>query len=461
MPAARSSTIDTTGRSDLKAVLLTGVPGLNFTGPTDADLLRLNTAIKPARSGACPGGTASPSAAGSACSRTRTATSAGTRTAAGSATTSSTSSSARSRRATADLAAANLGLPDKSPNDLVGDGVDANDVPFSSTFPYVASPHQGYEVPVSGSTRFARRWRGPASRRAPPPRLKERACAGKRLIFGAAAAGMTAVALLLGGVLHDSSSSASPVAATARLAPQSTAEVVAKAQAEVRANPYDVTALDKLGLAYQQSARETGDPTYYTKSGEALRRALKLAPRDLIATSGLGSLALSRHRFRDALELGRRAQAISPTTARNYGVIGDALVELGRYRDGFRAFDAMASTKPDVSSYSRIGHARYLIGDVPGAIDALQLAADAAEGQGETAGVDARPAQQGLLLRRPRSPTQQREARRRAARVPGLRARVRLARVGAVRAGRRRRGDRVRARGRRPDPAAAVRRDAR
>jgi hypothetical protein len=43
--------------------------------------------------------------------------------------------------------AANLGLPDKSPNDLVGDGVDQNDVPFSNTFPYVASPHQGYQVP--------------------------------------------------------------------------------------------------------------------------------------------------------------------------------------------------------------------------------------------------------------------------------------------------------------------------
>src|SRR3954453_14437103 len=126
---------------------------------------------------------------------------------------------------------------------------------------------------------------------------------------------MPAVPLLLGGVLHDSSSSASPVAATARLAPQSTAEVVDKAQAEVRSNPYDVTALDKLGLAYQQSARETGDPTYYTKSSEALRRAIKLAPHDLIATSGLGSLALSRHRFRDALVLGRRAPASLPVTA--------------------------------------------------------------------------------------------------------------------------------------------------
>ena len=201
-------------------------------------------------------------------------------------------------------------------------------------------------------------------------------------MFGAAAAGLTAVAFLLGGALRDSSTaSPAPLRTTATT---STADEVAPAQAAVRMNPDDVAGLDKLGLAYQQSARETGDPTYYTKSGEALRRALRLAPRDLIATSGLGSLALSRHRFREALALGRRAHAISPTTVRNYGVIGDALVELGRYREGFRAFDAMASMKPDVSSYARIGHARYLLGDVPGAIDALKLAVDAAAGQGET-----------------------------------------------------------------------------
>ena len=115
-----------------------------------------------------------------------------------------------------------------------------------------------------------------------------------------------------------------------------------------------------------------------------LRRALRLAPRDLLATSGLGSLALSRHRFREALALGRRARSISPTTARNYGVIGDALVELGRYRQGFQAFDTMASMRPDVSSYARIGHARLLLGDVSGALDAFRAALDASLGQGET-----------------------------------------------------------------------------
>ena len=216
----------------------------------------------------------------------------------------------------------------------------------------------------------------------------------KRLMFGAAAAGLTAAAVLLGGALRDSSSaSPAPLRTTAKaptgaqlqagFATGNTSELVARLQASLRANAYDVNSLDSLGLAYQQRARETGDPSYYTKSDEALHRALRLAPRDLYATSGLGSLALSRHRFRLALVLGRRAHAISPTTARNYGVIGDALVELGRYREGFRAFDTMAGMRPDLSSYARISHARELIGDVPGAISAMKLAIDSAAGQGE------------------------------------------------------------------------------
>src|SRR5256885_3663301 len=209
----------------------------------------------------------------------------------------------------------------------------------------------------------------------------------QRLILVAAAAVFTAVALTLGGVLHDSSSAspaaAAPVSAGVQAPPGDAPALVTRLQETVRLNPNDVTALDSLGLAYQQRARETGDPTYYTKSDEALQRALAIAPRDLLGTSGLGSLALSRHRFREALVLGRRAHAISPTTARNYGVIGDALVELGRYHAAFKTFDTMASIQPGLSSYARISHARQLLGDVPGAISAMKLAVAAGDGQGE------------------------------------------------------------------------------
>jgi tetratricopeptide (TPR) repeat protein len=212
----------------------------------------------------------------------------------------------------------------------------------------------------------------------------------QRLILVAATAGLTAVALTLGGGLRGSSASLTAAAQATQASgseasPADTPALVARLQATLRLNPNDVRSLDSLGLAYQQRARETGDPTYYTKSDEALHRALALAPRDLIATSGLGSLALSRHRFREALVLGRRAHAISPTTARNYGVIGDALVELGRYHAAFKTFNTMASIQPSLSSYARISHARQLLGDVPGAIAAMKLAVDAADGQGEAA----------------------------------------------------------------------------
>ena len=144
-PGGALQAVDTTGRSDLEAILLTGVTGLNFTGPAKADLLRLNTAIKPGAQGACPGGTAANTAPN------RLAVLAA-----------DLCGFPNGRRLSDDIVDIELravaqgygtflngafGLPNKSPNNLVGDGVDANDVAFSNTFPYVAAPHQGYEVP--------------------------------------------------------------------------------------------------------------------------------------------------------------------------------------------------------------------------------------------------------------------------------------------------------------------------
>jgi tetratricopeptide (TPR) repeat protein len=207
----------------------------------------------------------------------------------------------------------------------------------------------------------------------------------------AAAAVITAAALSLGGILRAdpraAASDALPTAVAAELqkgfAAGDTAAEISGLQAELRAMPRNVKALGTLGLAYQQRVRETGDPTYYGKAEGILREALSLSPRDLVATAGLGQLALSRHRFREALAFGLRAKRISPTTAGVYGVVGDAEVELGRYRAAFRAFDRMASLKPSVASYARVSYARELLGHSVGAERAMQLAASAAVGERE------------------------------------------------------------------------------
>jgi Domain of unknown function (DUF4331) len=143
--------IDETGRTDLTAILLTGFRdtasgfNLNFTGDTQADLLRLNTDIKPGVNGACGLGGPTPAEPdrlgvldGDLCGYPN------------------------GRRLEDDIVDIDLrvfaqgygaalnglfGLPNKSPNNQLGDGVDTNDKSFTHTFPYVANPSQGYEVP--------------------------------------------------------------------------------------------------------------------------------------------------------------------------------------------------------------------------------------------------------------------------------------------------------------------------
>jgi tetratricopeptide (TPR) repeat protein len=206
------------------------------------------------------------------------------------------------------------------------------------------------------------------------------------------AAATAAAILAFGGVLHRTPPAATasdvlPTAVAAELqkgfAAGDTAAEIAGLQAELRANPANVKALDTLGLGYQQRVRETGDATYYGKAQGILRESLALAPHDLIATAALGQLALSRHRFREALAFGLRARHISPTTAGVYGVIGDAELELGRYPAAFHAFDRMTSLKPSLASYARISYARELLGHDAAAERAMALAASAAVGERE------------------------------------------------------------------------------
>jgi len=158
----------------------------------------------------------------------------------------------------------------------------------------------------------------------------------------------------------------------------STQQLVDSLQSTLYLNPKDEHSWALLGLAYQQRARETGDPSYYTKSDGALQRALALKKDDYLVYSGLGSLALSRHRFSEALAYGEKAHAIAPKIAMNYGVIGDALIELGRYPKAFKAFNTMGHIQPSLTSYSRISYARELLGRTARAITAMKLAVDAA-----------------------------------------------------------------------------------
>ena len=146
-----------------------------------------------------------------------------------------------------------------------------------------------------------------------------------------------------------------------------------------------VDQLVRSAVEHQQTARETGDTSYYRRSELVLQRALSVSPNDPDALAALGSLQLARHQFREALSTGRRLQVLAPDDDAAHGIVGDALLELGRYPEAFRAFDRMAALKPSVGSYSRISYARELLGRPQASLEAMELAVDATAGKGEPA----------------------------------------------------------------------------
>ena len=210
------------------------------------------------------------------------------------------------------------------------------------------------------------------------------------MIGGAAGIAVTA-ALLFGGAVHGPSGHSLRVAAIAGQAQAAndqgslgqllagfstgdTAKFVAGLERRIRLHPRDGQTLTLLGLAYQQRARETGDPAYYGLSARALGRAHRSGgPKALLAQAD-ASLANTRHRFRDGFALARRAVRLDRYNASAFGALGDALLNLGRYRPAFAAYDRMAVLAPGIAGFARVANARELTGHPHGAIDALQLA---------------------------------------------------------------------------------------
>src|SRR5919197_3445464 len=182
----------------------------------------------------------------------------------------------------------------------------------------------------------------------------------RRLVLAGTVAALAAAVLLLGGVGREATAPAAGL-------PVSSDDLITHA--------FDL----------QQRWRETADPSNLTRSEAALRRALELDPGNPQAVFGLASIALSRHDFRTALTLGRRARALSPGWAAPLGAIGDALLELGRYDDAFAVFDEFTAREPGLASYSRVAYGRELIGRPRAAIAAMRLALDAAPVRGEPA----------------------------------------------------------------------------
>jgi tetratricopeptide (TPR) repeat protein len=129
-----------------------------------------------------------------------------------------------------------------------------------------------------------------------------------------------------------------------------------------------------LASAYVQKTRETTDFSYLDRAASLLGNTLTSDSSNYEALRLLTETQLERHQFAEAAESSRRLIRIAPADPWNWGTLGDALIEMGDYDAAGDAYQKMVGLRPDLASYNRAAHFRFLYDDVAGAIGIMQRA---------------------------------------------------------------------------------------
>lgn len=150
-------------------------------------------------------------------------------------------------------------------------------------------------------------------------------------------------------------------------------DAISTAQQRLERLPGDYRTWAELGATYVEQARATADPSYYPKAEGALQQSLGLRPDgNDTALTGMGALANARHDFQAAAEHARQALAINSFSATAYGVLTDALTQLGDYPGATAAVQQMLSLRPGIASFTRASYDFELHGQIDDARAALE-----------------------------------------------------------------------------------------
>ncbi|QKG52943.1 tetratricopeptide repeat protein [Hymenobacter sp. BRD67] len=148
--------------------------------------------------------------------------------------------------------------------------------------------------------------------------------------------------------------------------------------AKLRTDPNDQKSRLLLAEAYMQEGRITGNHPYYDAAAmQLLQEVLKANPENFEALCCQASLSLTQHHFSQGLALAQQAQELNPQSGYVYGLLTDANVELGHYDEAIKMADKMNQVRPDLTAYARVSYLREIHGDIPGAIEAMDLAVKA------------------------------------------------------------------------------------
>jgi tetratricopeptide (TPR) repeat protein len=149
---------------------------------------------------------------------------------------------------------------------------------------------------------------------------------------------------------------------------------IAQAQEAVRAGRTPAVALERLGWLFVAKARSSFDDGFYKRAEQCALCLNSRQPGDAGAMLLRGHVLHNLHRFKEAEPIARHL-ASTRGAAFDYGLLGDVLMELGHLNEAAAAYQKMMDLRPDSRALARAAHLRWLKGDLPGAVAAMQEAA--------------------------------------------------------------------------------------
>jgi len=154
-------------------------------------------------------------------------------------------------------------------------------------------------------------------------------------------------------------------------------------QWKVAQDPDDCFNYDRLGTAYIQKARETGDIAYFDLAAKALEKSLALESTHAEAAPAskhLATVYFSEHRFAEARELARKALELNPGDVTPNALLGDAESEMGNYEQAWRFYGRLENPASSQSGNegvlylqeTRASNRAFLTGDTQAAIEHMR-----------------------------------------------------------------------------------------
>ncbi len=147
-----------------------------------------------------------------------------------------------------------------------------------------------------------------------------------------------------------------------------TEAVIRFLEVRIMQDPDDFPAVEKLGKAYLQRARESGDIDSYPKAERLFRNVLKWTPESYPLRVSLASTLVSQHKFREAAALAGKLTLEAPGEAPAFAVVGDALLEIGDIKGAESAYARLLGLAPSLSAYARVARVDWFRGNVAAAL---------------------------------------------------------------------------------------------